>query len=208
MQLGDKITPDKLPIENNVANNVTSSNEQNANDTANENHPQWKFLDENAQSQKPQEDSKSLTWTASEYIALHKNIGWFVILGIAITLLSTIVYLITRDVIPSVAILILGSIFGIVGARKPQELTYIVNDSGINVANRHYFYTDFKSFSVMEDGAIHSIILTPLKRFMLPLSLYFEPNDEQEIIDVVSKYLPLESLQYDNLDKLMRKIRF
>jgi hypothetical protein len=48
----------------------------------------------------------------------------------------------------------------------------------------------------------------PLQRFMPPISVYYEPKDEAEILGVIGAYLPNEELRNDYVERLMRKIRF
>ena len=105
-------------------------------------------------------------------------------------------------------ILLMGIVFGIFAARKPDVLEYNVNSRGLSIGQKFYPYENFKTFSVHEDGVIHSIVLAPLQRFMPPLSIYYEPSDEDKIIDVISNYLPFSEAKLDAVDSLMRRVRF
>lgn len=180
--------------------------------------PGWQFNPENtapsshayntvedASPQRPE----PVEWTASEYVAHHKSIGWFMALGAATAVLSIIVYLITRgDMVSSGMIVLAGIAFGIFGARQPEVLQYNVSDSGIRIGQKFYGYGEFKSFSILNEGAFNSIMLLPLKRFMPPISIYYVPEDEEKIIHNLSTALPVEDRQEDRLDRLMRRLRF
>jgi hypothetical protein len=48
----------------------------------------------------------------------------------------------------------------------------------------------------------------PLKRFMPPLSMYFDPTDEDHIVKVLTSHLPMQDHHHDPIEKLMRMIRF
>ena len=102
----------------------------------------------------------------------------------------------------------MGAAFGAFAARKPQELKYRLDNSALHVGDRSYLYSQFKSFTVIEEGLIHSIMLMPLQRFMPPLSVYYAPEDEDKISEALSSYLPYEDRKQDFIDKLMRKVRF
>jgi hypothetical protein len=39
---------------------------------------------------------------------------------------------------------------------------------------------------VVPEGAFNSIVFMPLKRFAVPLSIYYDPKDEDKIIAVLS----------------------
>jgi hypothetical protein len=87
-------------------------------------------------------------------------------------------------------------------------LEYRVDNEGIEIAGKFYSYGEFKSFSIMPEGAFSSIMLVPLRRFAPPLSIYYDPADEEKFVSVVAQHLPLEEHQHDMIDHLARRIRF
>jgi hypothetical protein len=127
--------------------------------------------------------------------------------GVAVAL-ATASYLLLQDVVTVVVIAIVAVIFGILAGRKPRTLEYSVSDDGVRIASALHPYHDFKSFSVNEEGVLHSIILLPIKRFMPVLTIYFEQKDEDRIVDTVSAYLPFEQHKPSAVDRLMERIRF
>lgn len=152
--------------------------------------------------------AKAVQWTASEFIAHHKTSGWYLLLGGGAVALAGIVFLVTQDKISTAMVAVVAIIFGIFASRKPRELPYSVDNESLHVGDKSYPYATFRSFSVVQEEGVDSIRFMPLKRFMPILSIYFEPQDEQKIIYVLSKYLPVEERQLDAVDKLMHKIRF
>src|SRR5690554_791039 len=54
-----------------------------------------------------------VSWTASEYLANPKSAGWFGSLALASVLLAVIIYFITRDIIPTIVIGLVGVIIGV-----------------------------------------------------------------------------------------------
>ena len=151
---------------------------------------------------------KAVQWTASEFIAHHKTSGWYLLLGGGAVALAGVVFLITQDKISTAMVVVVAIIFGIFASRKPRELPYSVDNDSLHIGDKTYPYASFRSFSVVQEEGVDSIRFMPLKRFMPILSIYFEPKDEQKIIDVLSQYLPVEERQLDAVDKLMHKIRF
>lgn len=150
----------------------------------------------------------SVSWSASEFVAHQKTGGWYVMLLLAGIVVAGLVYLLTRDFVSAGTIVVVGVILGVFAARKPRTLQYQLDSRGIHIGNKSYPYSDFKSFSMIDEGPFNSIALTPLKRFMPNISIYFEPNDEEHITRVLSSYLPFEEGKKDAIDKLMHKIRF
>ena len=147
-------------------------------------------------------------WTASEYIANSKNFMWYMGLAIAILLISAVIYILGRDWVSIMAVVLIGLSVGVFAAQEPKVLKYSVDSTGLNVGNKEYPFSLFKSFSVAQEGAFRSVSLKPLKRFMPPLSIHFDPDDEGKIIDTISLYLPYEEHEEDMVDNLSRRLRF
>jgi hypothetical protein len=150
----------------------------------------------------------AVNWQASEYIAHDKNAGWYVLVTLTSIAVSAVVYLITRDRVSPVVVLILGMLFAVFGARKPQVLDYSISNTGVHIGRRHYPYSMFRTFSILEEEAVRSILLMPLQRFNLPISIYYDPADETKIVDALGSYLPHEDRKAGPIDNFMRKIHF
>lgn len=152
--------------------------------------------------------SVEIGWTASEFIDHQKSSGWFMALAGAGVLLAIAVYFITTDVFAAVIIALLAIIFGVGAARKPRILNYSLDESGIAVGDRRTPYEEFRSFAVVSEGAIESIILLPTKRWAPPLSVYFAPEDGDKIIDTLSTFVPFENHEPGLIDKFLHRIHF
>lgn len=151
---------------------------------------------------------RSVSWTASEFIAHEKNSMWYVALGGGTLVLAALVLLITRDLFSAVIVAIGGVLFGVAASRPPRQMQYAVDDHGITIGARSYPYSDFRAFSVAQEGPFKSLTFMPLKRFMPPLSAYYDPADEDKIAEVLTGHLPMQDHHADPLEKLMRRIRF
>jgi hypothetical protein len=153
-------------------------------------------------------NADSVSWTASEFVAHEKSPAWYGVLAGGALFLVALVYLITRDKLSTFVILMACIAIGVYAGRKPDTKTYRVDKDGIKIGNNSYAYYDFRSFSVVEEGAIDAIWLRPMKRFMPIVVMYFEPNDEDRIVDVLSEYLPFEERELDLIDRITRRARF
>lgn len=156
-----------------------------------------------------QTDSEALaTWTASEYIAHDKGLGWFVLLGIGLFVIIGLIYLVTKDIFASVLVGIAGITFGVFSVRPPRILKYEIHPQGIVIGDKSYSFNEFKSFAINDDGPIPSVLLMPLKRFLPPITVFFDPKEGDSIIDALANYLPHELREPDMVDRLMSRIRF
>lgn len=161
----------------------------------------------------PDEDSieqagESLTWNASEYVAHNKGFSWFLGLAVLIIGIAVGVYFLVHSIFSSVMILLIGVAFGIAGGRQPRVLEYMVSGKGVQIGKRFHPYSDFKSFSVVLDGGLKSIVLLPLKRLVPPINVYYEPPDEEKIVEIIGEHLPQEDGHKDYVEQLMRRMKF
>ena len=156
----------------------------------------------------PETGGGPITWSASEYVANQKSSNWYVMLGIAAVVLGAVVWLLTRDFVPTVAVLLGVLLLGIYAGRQPRQVTYTLDDSGITIGGRFMPYHDFRSFAAVPEGAFLSIELAPLKRFAVDTTIYLDPQDEDRIIDRLSQHLPMEEAKQAISDSIMRRIKF
>lgn len=121
---------------------------------------------------------------------------------------AIIAWIITRDLITSLSILGAAGLLAAYANRQPRELTYQIDQSGLHIGPKYYHFAEFKSFSIMGEGAFASISFRPLKRFAPMLTVYFDPEDLDKIVDALSMHLPMEERRPDPIERLMWRIRF
>ncbi|MEX2006687.1 MAG: hypothetical protein WD877_00710 [Candidatus Saccharimonadales bacterium] len=157
---------------------------------------------------KTNQPERSIAWTASEYIDHTRGASWYSLLVLATVVLTAGVWLMTKDYFATAVVAIVGIIVGIFASKKPRQISYELTSSGLKAGEKFYAYNLFKSFAVIRDGALNSVNLFPAKRFMPPISAYYEPQDEEAIIDAIGQHLPYEERSLDGIDKLSRRLRF
>ncbi|MDQ3158541.1 MAG: hypothetical protein M3P98_00165 [bacterium] len=149
-----------------------------------------------------------LSWTASEFVEHNKTQLWYVF-GVLITIVvSGLIFFVTRDWFSSIALGLFVILFLVFAARKPKTLKYSLGNSGILVEQKFYGFDNFRSFSIIDEGARHSLSLQPIKRFQPQLNVYFAPQDEQNIINYLGGLLPYEEKTQDYVDRFMNSIKF
>ena len=149
-----------------------------------------------------------MQWTAAEFLAHDKSTNWYLALIGGAVVLAALVYLLTKDKIATVVVLVAAVALGGVANRKPREVPYALFRDAIQIDQKIFDYAQFRSFSVGDEGHLATIALLPHKRFGQVKSLYFDPNDEAMIVDFIATHLPLERRSLDPIDTLMKKIRF
>jgi hypothetical protein len=165
-------------------------------------------LNSNSVGRLPETDDSPVTWTASEFIAHDKSAGWYALLGLGSLALAALTYLVTRDLISTVVIIVAALALGAFASRQPRQLQYSLEQTGLRIGERFYSYELYRSFAVVPEGVFSSIVFMPLKRFAPLTTIYFDPADEDRIIDVLEPRMPLEDYNHDLIDRFMRQIRF
>jgi hypothetical protein len=151
---------------------------------------------------------QTVTWTASEFVAHDKSATWYLLLAVGIAVLAAGIFFLTKDYVSLGVVVIAGLLLGSFAHHQPRQLQYSLDNQGLSIGSKHYSYSEFKSFAVMDEGAISGIVFTPLKRFATFVTVYYAPEDEDKILAILSAQLPLEEHKLDAVDALMRRIRF
>lgn len=149
-----------------------------------------------------------ISWTASEYIEHTRGPIWYLSLGVITLVFAAAVYIYNKDRFATAIVAVVGIIVAVYSLKKPQQLTYQLSDDGLMIGEKSYSYRLFKSFAIIHEGALSSITLLPIKKFMPPLSIFFEATDEEHIVKILGNHLPYEERGLDKIDSLTRKLRF
>ena len=153
-------------------------------------------------------DEEPIVWTAYEYIDRKKPAGWSLLWILGSVIAAAIVWLLTRDLFPAGAVGVGVLLLGVYGARKPRQLTYMLDSHGLTIGDHHFAFSEFRSFATAPDDAFLSIELMPLRRFAMYTTLYVDPKDEEKIISRLSTHLPMQEVRTSLTDDLMRRIHF
>lgn len=155
-----------------------------------------------------QDEDVHLTWEASEYISHHKPPAWYAIFGLGVVVLGGLLFLVTKDILSVVVVMLMAVAVLVYAVRQPHTLQYSISESSLIVGHKEYTYDQFKSFSIMQDNGLYSVNFTPTKRFAPGLSIYFDQKDAEIIMDLLSRHLPHEEKDPDPIEKISRFLRF
>lgn len=156
-------------------------------------------------------DTPEVSWTASEFMSHNKSFGWYVLLVLAALAGGVITFFVTqRSYVSAVLTMLAIGLLGVFAfmTRKPRTLTYAVDNAGVHIENKLYAYNELKAFTIQPEGPINAIVLIPMKRFMPPITVYYDPKDEDKIADTLSAHLSFDQEHNDPVDNFMRRIRF
>jgi hypothetical protein len=164
-------------------------------------------FDDNLENTDQPQTNQQIAWTASEYVHHSKGALWLVgFIAIVALLLALAIW--SQAWTFAVLIVVMGVAMGIIAFRKPHELHYTLSDDGLTIDDKAYAFSDFRAFGVVDDGALYSIMLIPIKRLAPTVAVYFEEQDGEQIVDILGTYLPMEEFHQDLFDRLMHRLRF
>lgn len=149
-----------------------------------------------------------ISWEASEYIHHEKDKNWFILLVVCGVVLLALAIFLLRSITFSVLIVVMVVAIMVLARRPPRTLRYQLGSQSLSIDDQHYSYGEFRSFGVLQDGAVYSIVLLPIKRFRPGVNVYFPQEYGEQIVDTLGEVIPLQPLQLDAIDKLARKLRF
>jgi len=151
---------------------------------------------------------KTVAWQATEFIEHHHGSSWYAVLALSTLAIAAIVFFSSsHDYIAAFIILVLGAVVGMYASHKPGTASYEITHDGLKINDKTYRYGDYKSFAVINEGDLSSVNLIPLKRFLPPVSAYFDNKDEQKITNALGGHLPYEPRQLDSIERLSRRLR-
>lgn len=171
-------------------------------------HNKPEFQETPTKAEKIVSNDSLVSWRASEFASSDKNGSWYLLLAAGSVVFAIITYLLTKQVFSAIVILILGITVAFYGRLKPRVLDYSIGTNGIFVGNKYYLFNQFKSFSIIEDQAVPSIHLMPIKKLMMPITIYIAPSEAEKIIEILGQILPFEERKRDIADKISQKLRF
>ena len=155
-----------------------------------------------------QRQTDLLSWQASEYVHHEKERLWFVMLGLGGLVLLAVAIFLVQSYTFAVLIIVMTIALGVYAVRQPKIVSYQISPSGVQINDKLFHFHDFRYFGVIEDGPLYSIMLVPNKRFMPAVNLYFPVENGEAIVDAIGSRLPMEHIELDSFDKMMRYLRF
>ena len=95
----------------------------------------------------------------------------------------------------------------ILAVRPARKISYTLTDKGFTEGDKFYAFSEFKSFGILQDDVHFAIVLTPRKRLSPAVTIYFPENKGEGIVDMFGAKLPMEPVELDLLDKLVKRLR-
>ncbi len=156
---------------------------------------------------------EKLSWSALEYEEKERSKDWFWALGI-IVVTSSIAAIIFENYFFAALLVLSGILLGFFATKKPEMITYELNNKGLKIGSRLYPYENIKSFWVQLDTSgetdLKPILFVHSDRAFMPiLSIPIDENIAVRIhsIFVAKKVEEVEMKEHPS-DKIMEVLGF
>lgn len=153
-------------------------------------------------------DAKTLSWSAPSSYGGKRGVSWYSVMLIATVVVCGGFYLIFKDIITALVILLCVVLVVVYGLKKPRKINYQLEEGKIRINNKDYLLSGYRSFYVNRRPNGSSASLTPLKRLMPAITINFGPEIEASVLSSLGNYLPMEERENDLFDKFLDFIGF
>jgi len=158
--------------------------------------------------QMPEANQVLVSWQASEFIENDKNASWYALVAGGTVVIAVLMFVIIRQLISSVVILLMGIVFAVYGSAKPRILQYDITPQELRIGGRVYDFNSIKSFCIIDEGAMPYIQLLLQRRLSVPLIVYVDPTQIDDVAEVLGQFVPYDQKKRDIADKVSSRLHF
>jgi len=149
----------------------------------------------------------AVNWQAQEYFVGEKNRGWYVwLVLVSLAFIALDVFFVQSWTFSALVIVMAVAIM-VYSNRPPRIVNYTLSRQGLHVGGRLHGFGEFKSFGLVREDQQASVMLIPVKRFSFGVSVYFQEEFGEKIVDFLGARLPMEDLKLDFIDRIVRRLR-
>ena len=145
-------------------------------------------------------------WSASDSIEHERGKTWYAVLFLlALSVIGVSIWLqlwTTGFLVLVVSIAIL-----VVTKRPNREVQYELSDAGVSIDGNLRSYSEFRAFGVRHDGVFWQLVLIPVTRFGMSVTIFINEDQGEQIVDIIGARLPMEETKHDFVDKLVRRLK-
>jgi hypothetical protein len=151
-------------------------------------------------------DVEAIHWTASEAIDHQRGFWWYFVVSLIAALIVGLSIWLKQWTTGGLALIILVTII-FIGRKPVRQINYTLTGEGLFVEDKLRPYSEFRAFGVRQDGPLWSIVLIPVKRFGMSTTMFITEDQGEKIVDAIGRVLPMENVQPDLVDRVIRRLK-
>lgn len=154
-----------------------------------------------------------LEWSALEYEERDRSPDWFWALGI-IVVTSSIAAIIFGNYFFAALLILSGVLLGFLATKKPETVSYELNNKGMKIKSHLYLYENIKSFWVQIDttgeNKLKPMLFIKSERVFIPvISIPIDYNMANDIHTILTeKGVTEEEMKEHASSKIMESLGF
>lgn len=145
-------------------------------------------------------------WQAPEYVQERRSPWWFIAFWVITAVLMVIAAFVAKSWSFTLLVPAMAAALMIYSHRPPRMLTYVLSSKGLYINEKLHPLGEFRSFGVLREESLPSIMLIPVKRFRPGLTVHFPEEAGEVIVDMLGSRIPMQELKLDMFDQLIRKL--
>jgi len=150
---------------------------------------------------------ENLEWSALEYEEKERSPDWFWALGI-IVVASSLASLIYGNYFFAILLMLSGILLGVFAIKKPEMVSYELNEKGLKIRTRLYLYENIKSFWV-QTGAKPILFIKSERLFMPVMNIPIEDASAEKIRSIMlTQNVMEEEMKEHPSEKIMDSLGF
>ncbi|MBS7346348.1 MAG: hypothetical protein KIG14_01395 [Candidatus Sacchiramonaceae bacterium] len=152
-------------------------------------------------------DLEIANWQAQNIMTGDKNKLWYLVFAGVLVVLLAVSWLIQSWTFALLIIVSAVAILVVLSSNNVRQISYSLSGRGFYIDGNLHEYADFRSFGVLQESNVFSIVFLPKKRFAPSVSIYFPEANGEQIVDILGSILPMEEIKLDFIDRIVRKLK-
>lgn len=153
-----------------------------------------------------QGDEALIRWQGTEYLHQDQTKTWYIVLGIIAVALMVLAIVLMKSLSFALLIPVMAATLIVYTRRPPAINDYILSRKGLHVNDKLYPFGQFKSFSIVQNRGVNSVVLVPRKRFQVAQTLYFPEEVGEQLVDMLAARLPVREGAPDMIDRFLARL--
>jgi hypothetical protein len=151
-------------------------------------------------------EAQPIQWQAPEYVQERRSPWWFIGFWVVTLVLMLVAVLVIRSWSFAILVPAMAAALMIYSHRPPRMLNYVLSAKGLYINEKLHPLGEFRSFGILKEESIPSLMLIPVKRFRPALTVHFPLETGEAIVDLLGSRIPMQELRLDVFDKVIRKL--
>lgn len=135
---------------------------------------------------KEMENEETVNWSALEYEEKERHVDWYWALGVIIIAVA-ITSIILANYFFAILFVVGGSLMAFFTIKKPELVSYELNNKGLKIDNRIYLYEKIKSFWVQKPLTDDGKVMKPalfIKSERIVVPIFSVPIEEDSVVKI------------------------